>query len=266
MGALFLLLFGAARLRASGDDVRRLLDVAAAGLLGFLLMDGLARLDLVLPALGEPGSILARVSHNTGLHVVPALTLGVGVVAAFALLRGVGVRLPVPGRGDAGAPAVSLSTPARTTWRAASVRFVVVVLLAVVALMALRGATWDPGGPWILIPIAVGMTITALAEETLFRGLLRPAAEDALGAGAGNLLQAFLFAACHLSVDLLVSGEPRLAAREAARLALWFALGWFFGLAARDTRGIGVPVVLHVVIGLGIYVTLVFKPATGFLG
>ncbi len=68
-----------------------------------------------------------------------------------------------------------------------------------------------------------------------------------------------------MSVALLLSGDPRLAPRELARFGLWMFLGWFFGLAARDTRGLAVPILLHWILGVAIYVSLVFKPAA-FLG
>lgn len=54
--------------------------------------------------------------------------------------------------------------------------------------------------------------------------------------------------------------------RELVRMGLWFLLGWFFGLAARDTRGVGIPALLHGVLSVAIYVTLVFQAPRGFLG
>ncbi len=262
---VLLVVLGALR-PALRDTHRGLVDALAAAVFALVITDLLHRLDPVpLAGLGLEG-LPERMVRNTRLHVRPAAyeLLGVGVAIALALaigLRGLDLR---PGR--PAATATSLDRRGRTTWRAVSFRFVAVVVVAEIGFLAIRGADWDPGGPFILVPIGLGMALMAVAEEALFRGLLRPAAERALGPAVGNLLQALLFGLLHTSVTLVASGDARLAPRELARLALWVLIGWFFGLAARDTRGLAVPVTLHLVLGLAIYVSLVFKPASGILG
>jgi len=54
--------------------------------------------------------------------------------------------------------------------------------------------------------------------------------------------------------------------RALVRMGLWFLLGWFFGLAARGRRGVGIPALLPGVLSVAIYVTLVFQSPRGFLG
>lgn len=264
-----LLLLAALRPALSGRPAAvGLVDGLAALVLALVITDLVHRWDPApLAGLGLDG-LAERMVRNTRLHVRPAFYEGAGVAAAVLLVLLVGVRARhlTLRPGEPAATATSLDARGRTNWRAVSIRFVCVVVLAEVGFLWVRGADWDPGGPWILIPIALGMAVMALAEEVLFRGLLRPLAERALGPALGNLLQALLFGLAHVSVALLASGDPRLAPRELVRLGLWVLLGWFFGLAARDTRGLAVPVSLHLVLGLAIYVSLVFKPATGILG
>ena len=252
-------------LRRRRPALGSLVDVIAASLSGLLVVDLLQRWNPVALPTGELASVPTRVLHNTQLHVVPAVNLVLGVALVLIVLRVIGVSGGArPGR--PGELARSLTGTAPPSWRSVALRFCGGVVLTTAAFMSVRGAHWDPAGPWILVPIAAGTALTAVGEEVLFRGIVRPAAEDALGARWGNLLQAALFAGMHVSVDALASPEPRLVLREVARIGLWILLGWFFGLAARDTRGVGVPALMHAVLGVALYVTLVFKAPQGFLG
>ena len=61
-------------------------------------------------------------------------------------------------------------------------------------------------------------------------------------------------------------GRAPAVGRALVRMGLWFLLGWFFGLAARGRRGVGIPALLPGVLSVAIYVTLVFQSPRGFLG
>jgi|GEM_PF-378814 len=243
-----------------------LFAAVSAALLALLTTDALFRLD-PLPWT-DPGleGLTRRVFRNARLHVRPGLygLLGVATGVGAALLAGLPRKALSLAWGDPGAEAVSLG--GGTRWGAVLARLAGATAVVLVAFLFVRGSSWDSGGPAILVPIAIGMALTAISEETLFRGLLRPLAERAIGSRAGNSLQALLFGALHLSPTLMLESTAELGLREAVRFGLWVVLGWFFGLAARDTRGLAVPMVLHTVLGVAIYVTLVFRPEHGFVG
>jgi membrane protease YdiL (CAAX protease family) len=248
--------FGSARQRG-------VMAAISALLVALMASDTLLRLD-PLPW-RQPGleGLPERLLRNARLHVRPGLYGLLGTVAAVGTSLVAGVQLPSLTLGF-GRPSHDTSFGGGP-WRAVLLRLGAATVLLEVAFLAVRGAMWDPQGLAILVPIGAGMLLTAMWEEALFRGLLRPLAESALGARAGNLLQALLFSALHLAPAMVHSFSPELAAREAFRFLLWVVLGWFFGLAARETKGLAVPVALHFVLGFAIYVSLVFRPAA-FLG
>ncbi|MDF0530687.1 CPBP family intramembrane metalloprotease [Tsukamurella sp. 8F] len=74
---------------------------------------------------------------------------------------------------------------------------------------------------WVLVEIPFG---TALAEETLFRGALAPAACAALGPRAGALSSAAVFGLWHVGAARAADSSPAatVAATAAAGLGLWW--------------------------------------------
>ena len=258
------LLFAASLLLAGVGWATRpkpgLWGAVAALSLALLTSDTLFRLDVLPLIQPELQGLAGRLLRNTRLHVRPGLFSLAGALVAVLVATAAGMPREEPTLGP-GRPAELASFAEGDSWSRVLLRMSLVVLVLDVAFLVVRGSTWDPQGPAILVPISVGALLTALAEEGLFRGLVRPLAEGAVGPRAGNLLQAVLFALVHVAPAAALAFSPELLLREGARLALWTILGWFLGLAARETRGLLVPVTFHTVVGVALHITLVFRPA-----
>lgn len=125
------------------------------------------------------------------------------------------------------------------TWKSIVIRFAVVILLTTGVLVFLshsRGAA--KGFPAIMIvPIALYAVWTCLVEETVFRGVFMGALVNPAGANVANHVQALLFAVVHY--------DPSSWVLSAVKIAVFYILGWFFGKATQETKGVGASLLMH---------------------
>ena len=97
----------------------------------------------------------------------------------------------------------------------------------------------EPGWKWLSVQIPLG---TVWSEETMYRGALRAAAQDAFGPELGNLVQASAFGLSHI-VDARDSGEPVIGT-----VLVTGAAGWVFGRLAARSGSLLAPVLAHLAI------------------
>lgn len=119
-----------------------------------------------------------------------------------------------------------------------------------VSIQAIDPKTSLTGGLDFALLLLAGNVINAVAEESLFRGLMLPAFESQLGLWAALALQAVLFGAWHLvwPMKAVFAGEATVASAFGAGLALFAAssiAGLAFGLMYSVTRSLWVPIAVH---------------------
>ena len=246
---------GGARLAAGSDPRASVLDALGAGLVALVTGDGLFR--LAPPAASYAASPLALA---TQLHVLPALYLAAGTTCAVGLCFASSAQPGQLALGPGSGRAPAFAPASGRTWNQLTARTAAAALVALGLFLGVRGVNDSFDAAVLLLPALAGTVLAAAAEEALFRGTLRPLAQAAVGPRAGNGLQALLFASVHLSPELMLGAPPAVALREAARFTLWVLVGWFLGVAARDTRGLAVPVALHILVGVAIQVSLITAP------
>lgn len=104
---------------------------------------------------------------------------------------------------------------------------------------------------FMLLPIFLYSFWNCLVEEVLFRGLLLSVSSKAMKAEIANILQAVLFGLIHFSpMDINMS---------LIKVVLFAYLGWFFGKATMETKGIGASYLMHSLLVVGIEIRVLMQ-------
>ena len=104
---------------------------------------------------------------------------------------------------------------------------------------------------FMILPILLYSFWNCLVEEVLFRGLLLSVSTKVMKAEIANILQAVLFGLIHFSpMDMKMS---------LVKVVLFAYLGWFFGKATMETKGIGASYLMHSLLVMGIEVRLLMQ-------
>ncbi len=104
---------------------------------------------------------------------------------------------------------------------------------------------------FMLLPIFLYSFWNCLVEEVLFRGLLLSVSSKVMKAEIANILQAVLFGLIHFSpMDMKMS---------LVKVVLFAYLGWFFGKATMETKGIGASYLMHSLLVVGIEIRVLMQ-------
>jgi len=136
-------------------------------------------------------------------------------------------------------------------WKAILIKFCLWLIGILVIIFFLKKAQGDIKFPLVmLIPIFLYALWNCLVEETVFRGILLPVFCKTYDQRWGNIIQAVLFGFIHFNpLDIKTS---------LLKVLLFSFLGWFFGRATIETRGIGTSYIMHTLIVIGIEVRLLW--------
>jgi membrane protease YdiL (CAAX protease family) len=219
---------------------------------GYLLSEVLYRAcpitgSSLLPAL-PVGPAAARHLRDFLLH---RLYHGVPLLIGMAYFWAVDRSLPASflGFGSLREPAASINSNHPQAWS----RVILKMAILIVAVALVKRAVFPPalqaaqpgGWPWALWgAIALYALWNCLVEELLFRGMLMGLLAGPAGSGWANRIQAVIFALSHVDpFSWLASG---------IRVLVLAFLGWLFGRAAIETKGIGASWIIHSMIVLAI--------------
>lgn len=104
---------------------------------------------------------------------------------------------------------------------------------------------------FMLLPIFLYSFWNCLVEEVFFRGLLLSVSSKVMKAEIANFLQAVLFGLIHFSpMDMKMS---------LIKVVLFAYMGWFFGKAAMETKGIGASYLMHSLLVVGIEIRVLMQ-------
>jgi len=181
-------------------------------------------------------------------------------VLAYALFLSFGEGMAFYTRvGDLTVPTTLLGGAEPMPWRRAGGRIAGMIVVLGLANLFLRFPFAADGATVVyFLALVLGGSNNSFIEELLFRGLLLPAFLVRASPGVANWLQAALFSVIHWSYVGDGTWQPVL--QEAGKLTLYLGIGWLFGRAAMETRGIGVSTVLHALITAVIWASLTFVP------
>lgn len=184
-------------------------------------------------ALGLAGALVGY-SATAGLAIPgrrhPLVQAAIGTAVAIAAGAPLGLRYPAGHHG--------LVLGARAATAVTGAVSVATMIPAVRSAMVARDLP-EPGWKWLSVQIPLG---TVWSEETMYRGALLTAAQDAFGPAVGNLLQAGAFGLSHV-VDARGAGEPVLGT-----VLVTGAAGWVFGRLAARSGSLLAPVLAHLAV------------------
>ena len=103
----------------------------------------------------------------------------------------------------------------------------------------------------MLAPILLYALWNCLVEEVIFRGLLLSMSSKILKIEWANILQALLFGLIHYA--------PQDVKGSLIKVVLFAYLGWFFGKATMETKGIGISFIIHTLLVAGIEIRLLMQ-------
>lgn len=137
------------------------------------------------------------------------------------------------------------------SWKAILVKFCLWLIGILVIIFFLKKSQGSIKFPTImLIPILLYALWNCFVEETVFRGILLPVFCKSYDQKWGNIIQAVLFGFLHFNpLDIKAS---------LLKVLIFSFLGWFFGRATMETRGIGTSFIMHAIIVAGIEVRLLW--------
>lgn len=121
--------------------------------------------------------------------------------------------------------------------------WIILILVAMIVTVSLFRPT-APFPAIMLFPIIPYALWNAFVEEGFFRGIFLPVLSDAFDSKWGNIIQALLFGLFHFS--------PGDFAISLLRLVLLSFLGWIFGKATHETKGLGTSWIIHSLIIIAI--------------
>ncbi len=216
------------------------------------------KVPLALPIPGSGSSIKAFVENLNGYFLdrsfqfVAILVLWLGLRFSFPGMFRSNVRI-----GEIGAGTSVLGGSEPMAWWKVALRIGLMILFLGSANAALRFSSATPEMMGLFGGRLLGGFNNSLIEEIVFRGLLLPAFVLATGPKPANILQAAFFSIIHFSYLEEWFGWP--AVVESVKLILYFGIGYLFGRAALETRGIGVSTFLHALITGAIWAALTFS-------
>jgi len=106
------------------------------------------------------------------------------------------------------------------------------------------------------LPVLLGTVTNCLVEEILNRGIFLGVFLQEMSGGKANLLQAIIFGLLHWPSYTLL--------HYLMKIVLFTFLGWFFGRATIETKGIMPSTIMHSVLIACLYASLFIFQITGF--
>lgn len=161
-------------------------------------------------------------------------------------------------KGDLQAETSLLGQKQIMPWRKVCLRVSFYIVLITAAFVLLKGhASYDHMKLLLFGAKLFGGAINSLVEELLFRGLLQPFFELAVGPRLANLLQAIFFSIIHYG--FIESFSLADIMPELIKFVLYLGIGLFLGRAARETDGLLIPWYFHFFITSAIWFTIGMK-------
>lgn len=193
---------------------------------------------------------LVAYGGNRSLQIMPIAMLA--IIMAFLLKNQWRHRLKA---GNPSAETTVLGEREVMPWKRAAMRISFYLALVSVAFIVAKGsAGWNAGKAALFSAKLAGGAANSLVEELLFRGLLQPVFEIAMGPGIANLLQAAFFSIIHYGfIETLSFAE---IFPELVKFVLYLGIGLFLGRAARETDGLLIPWLFHFLITSAIWLTI----------
>ncbi|MFP4498378.1 MAG: CPBP family intramembrane glutamic endopeptidase [Vulcanimicrobiota bacterium] len=136
------------------------------------------------------------------------------------------------------------------TWEKILVKFAILVFAVITVIFFINHLNQAPIQLILILlaPIFLYAFWNCFVEESLFRGVLLSVFSQVFSESGANWFQAILFALVHY--------DPTALTLSLIKIGLFTFLGWFFGRATLETRGIGTSFVMHTLLVTGIEVRL----------
>ncbi len=144
-------------------------------------------------------------------------------------------------------PSLASKKPYRRTWKEMSLFFLAILACGLLICAVLTYGfnipprTIKPIGAHGTVPLLSAIllyTVTAaFVEENFFRGFFLSLFTKLLHASKGNIYQAILFGAIHFDIT-----SPL---RSLAKMVIFSFIGWLWGKATLETRGLGCSFLMH---------------------
>lgn len=213
-----------------------------------IMICGLASLEYLYPvlslrlpvALGQPLGDL--VQNLNGYFFNRSYLYVVVLILAFyaATIKISPISYLIPGNIRVFTPVINPKV--YTPWRNILIKFIIILAVGTIIKIFL-----NPVGNFhwqIFFATLLGALNTSLVEEILFRALLLPLFSESVGFKTGNWIQAVFFGLIHYpSFNLL---------QYIMKIVIFTFLGWLWGHATYETKGIGTSWLMHFAITIAV--------------
>lgn len=213
-----------------------------------IMICGLASLEYLYPVLPfllpvAPGQPLEDLVQNLNAYFFNRSYLYVVILilafyAASIKISPISYLRP----GDIRAVTSIINPKVSTTWQSILVKFIIILAAGTIIKMF-----FNPVGNFhwqIFFATLLGALNTSLVEEILFRALLLSLFSESVGFKTGNWIQAVFFGLIHYpSFNLL---------HYIMKIVIFTFLGWLWGHATHETKGIGTSFLMHFAITIAI--------------